>query len=160
MIVVADHVFSLSVGAASVNCHVGTFACTSAIGTSAPSVWLRVNGIVNRLYFASFGQNHAMQNAWNPYVSQLNSLAGLGENAAATTGNIGATTGTSVAHSQLAAGQAQASGIAGVTNAATGGIQSGLLASLLANSQQNNNATNLAETSPGYVGSTPVSNYG
>src|SRR5208282_6693811 len=61
----------------------------------------------------TFGQNYAMQNAWNPYVSQLSSLAGLGENAAATTGNIGATTGTSVAQTQLAAGQAAASGTVG-----------------------------------------------
>ena len=86
-----------------------------------------------------YGQNYAMQNAWSPYVSQLDTLANQGENAAATTGQVGATTGTSVANSQLAAGQATASGIAGITNATTGGIQSGLLASLLAN-QQNQQA--------------------
>ena len=104
-----------------------------------------------------YGQNYAMQNAWNPYVSQLNTLSNLGENAAATTGQIGANTGSSVANSQLAAGQAAASGIVGATNAATGGIQSGLLASLLAN-QQNSAATNLTETSPGFVGTTPITN--
>ena len=104
-----------------------------------------------------YGQNYAMQNAWNPYVSQLSSLAGLGENAAATTGQIGANTGSSVANSQLAAGQAAASGIVGATNAGTAGIQSGLLASLLAN-QQNSAATNLTETSPGFVGTTPITN--
>ena len=59
-----------------------------------------------------YGQNYAMQNAWSPYVSQLDTLANQGENAAATTGQVGATTGTSVANSQLAAGQATASGIA------------------------------------------------
>lgn len=77
-----------------------------------------------------FGQNYAMQNAWNPYVSQLNSLAGLGENAAATTGNIGASTGSSVANSQLAAGQAAASGIVGSANAINGGISSGIYSGL------------------------------
>ena len=90
-----------------------------------------------------YGQNYAMQNAWSPYVSQLDTLANQGENAAATTGQVGATTGTSVANSQLASGQATASGIAGATNAVTGGIQSGLLASLLANSQQNQNNTGI-----------------
>lgn len=88
-----------------------------------------------------YGQNFAMTNAWNPYVSQLNSLAGLGENAAATTGNIGASTGSSVANSQLAAGQAAASGIVGSANALTGGIStgvnSGLQSALLAYALQN-----------------------
>ncbi len=73
-----------------------------------------------------FGQNYAMQQAWNPYVSQLNSLSSLGENAAAVSGNQGVQTGAGVAQSQLAAGQAAASGIVGANNAINSGIYSGL----------------------------------
>jgi hypothetical protein len=97
----------------------------SALASSAASQGLLLSGG----QFAAqqqYGQNYAMQNAWQPYVSQLNSLAGLGENAAATTGNIGASTGSSVANTEMAAGQATASGIMGSSNAITGGIQSGL----------------------------------
>ena len=78
-----------------------------------------------------YGQNYALQNAWNPYVSQLSSLAGLGESAAAQSGTIGANTGSSVANSQLAAGQAAASGIVGSANAINTGIYSGLNNALL-----------------------------
>lgn len=97
----------------------------SALSSSAAAQGLLLSG-GQLAAQQQFGQNYAMQNAWNPYVSQLNSLAGLGENAAAQTGNIGQATGASVANSQLAAGQAQASGIMGASNALTGGIQSGL----------------------------------
>ena len=114
----------------------------------------------------TFGQNYAMQNAWNPYVSQLSSLAGLGENAAATTGQIGASTGAGIAGTQLAAGQAAASGAVGSANAITSGLtsatntaaNSGLMYALLANAQnaQNSNlqATygNLAASAPQYTG--------
>jgi hypothetical protein len=96
-----------------------------------------------------FGQNYAMQNAWNPYVSQLNSLAGLGESAAATTGNIGANTGAGIASTQLAAGQAAASGTVGSANALTGGLTSGLstgLNSTLLAALLNNNASNQGNT--------------
>lgn len=74
----------------------------------------------------TFGQNYAMQNAWNPYVSQLNQLSTLGENAGAQQGYIGASTGANVAQSQLAAGQAAASGIVGSNNALTTGLAGGL----------------------------------
>jgi hypothetical protein len=85
-----------------------------------------------------------MQNAWNPYVSQLSSLAGLGESAAAQAGTIGANTGASVANSQLAAGTAAASGAVGSANAITSGLSSatnttansGLIYALLANASQ------------------------
>lgn len=103
----------------------------------------------------TFGQNYAMQNAWNPYVSQLNATAGLGENAGASLGNVGAQTGASVANSQLAAGQAQASGVVGSANALTGGINSGIYSGL--NSallgyglqQQNNNVGTMPATGAG-----------
>lgn len=104
-----------------------------------------------------YGQNYALQNAWNPYVSQLSSIAGLGENAAATTGQIGANTGQGVAQTQLAAGQAAASGAVGSTNALTSGLTSGLstglnsalLAGLLQNQQQGgySNPFNITNTS-------------
>ena len=77
-----------------------------------------------------YGQNYAMQNAWNPYVSQLNTLAQNGQNAGASLGTIGATTGNSVANTQLAAGQAAASGIVGSANAITGGINTGIYSGL------------------------------
>ena len=83
-----------------------------------------------------YGQGYAMQNAWNPYVQQLNSLSGLGENAGAVVGNQGVATGANVANAQLAAGQAAASGIVGSANAINtgigGGIYSGLNSGLLA----------------------------
>jgi hypothetical protein len=78
----------------------------------------------------TFGQNYAMQNAWNPYVSQLNTLSNQGENAAAQTGQIGANTGSSVANSQLASGEAAASGIVGSASAITGGINTGIYSGL------------------------------
>jgi hypothetical protein len=85
-----------------------------------------------------YGQNYALQNAWNPYVNQLNSLSSLGENAAAQAGNNGATTGASVAGSIQNAGAATASGIMGSSNALTGGLQSGLQNAALASLLQNN----------------------
>lgn len=77
-----------------------------------------------------FGTNYAMQQAWNPYISQLTGMSSLGENAAAISGNQGVTTGQGVANSQLAAGQAQASGIVGSSNAINTGISSGFNAGL------------------------------
>jgi hypothetical protein len=114
---------------------------TQALDRSAASNGLLLSG--GQLKAAQqYGQGYAMQNAWNPYVSQLNTTAGLGENAAATTGNIGASTGSSVANSQLAAGQASASGTVGSANAITGGINSsiysGLNSGLLAYGLQQN----------------------
>jgi hypothetical protein len=101
----------------------------------------------------TFGQNYAMQNAWNPYVSSLSSIANLGENAAATTGQIGANTGAGVASSQLAAGTAAASGAVGSANAITSGLtsatgtaaNSGLMYAVLANAQ--NGSSYVAPTS-------------
>ena len=114
----------------------------------------------------TFGQNYALQNAWNPYISQLSSLSGLGENAAATTGQIGASTGANVAQTQLAAGQAAASGAVGSANAITSGLSaatntganSGLMYALLANAQNGQNSNlqatygNLAASAPQYSG--------
>jgi hypothetical protein len=90
-----------------------------------------------------FGQNYAMQQAWNPYVSQLNQIATLGENAGAQQGTIGASVGANVGQNILAGGQAQASGVVGSANAITGGIQSGLTAALLGLNGVNQNQNSL-----------------
>lgn len=58
----------------------------------------------------AYGQGYAQQQAWQPYISELNQVSGLGESAAAGVGNAGITTGAGVAQSQLAAGQAAAGG--------------------------------------------------
>lgn len=71
-----------------------------------------------------FGTNYAMQQAWQPYVSQLSSMASLGEDAGAKVGNAGVTSGQGIASSQLAAGQAAAAGQVGVTNSVNQGISS------------------------------------
>lgn len=98
---------------------------TQALDRSAASQGLLLSG--GQLKAAQqYGQGYATQNAWNPYVSSLTGLSSLGESAASQTGNIGAATGSSVANSQLAAGQANASGIVGSANALTGGLTSSL----------------------------------
>lgn len=85
-----------------------------------------------------FGQGYAMQNAWQPYVSQLSGLSSLGQSAAAGVGNNGLATGQGISNSQLGAGNAQASGInnaaqalsagtIGTANALSGGLQNALL---------------------------------
>jgi len=58
----------------------------------------------------AYGQGLALNGVWQPFVSELNTAASLGENAAATTGNNGATAANGIAQSQLAAGQASAAG--------------------------------------------------
>lgn len=63
-----------------------------------------------------FGQNYAMQNAWQPYLTQLNGLSGLGENAAAGLGNQGTAAASNAGSAQLAAGSAAAGGQLGVAN--------------------------------------------
>jgi len=70
----------------------------------------------------AYGQGYAQQQGWQPYVSALQSAASLGENAAAGVGNAGATAAANAAQSQLQAGQSQAAGIVGSTNALTSGL--------------------------------------
>lgn len=85
-----------------------------------------------------FGQNYGMQQAWNPYISQLSSLSSLGENSAAGVGNAGLTTGQGIAASITGAGNAGAAGInnaaaagaagqVGVANSLNSGLQNALL---------------------------------
>lgn len=98
---------------------------TQALDRSAASQGLLLSG--GQLKAAQqYGQGYAQQNAWGPYLSQLSGLSSLGENAAATAGNQGVQTGANVAQSQLAAGQAAASGIVGSSNAITGGISNSI----------------------------------
>ena len=69
-----------------------------------------------------WGQGYAMQNAWQPYVQGLQSLSGMGENAAAQTGTFGQNTANQVSQLQLAQGQAQAAGSMGIANSLTGAL--------------------------------------
>lgn len=80
----------------------------TALDRSAASQGMTLSGAQLKAS-QQFGQNYGMQQAWNPYVSQLNSMAGLGENAAAQVGNNGLQTGQGVAQSQMSAGSAAAS---------------------------------------------------
>lgn len=75
-----------------------------------------------------FGTGYAQQQAWAPYISELNSISGQGENAAAGVGSAGVTTGQGVAQSQLAQGQASAAGTVAGANQLTSAI-SGLTGS-------------------------------
>lgn len=56
----------------------------------------------------AYGQNLAMTNAWQPYVSVLQSASQLGENAAAGVGAQGTQAAAGAAQSQLVGGTAQA----------------------------------------------------
>lgn len=93
----------------------------------------------------SFNQNEASttyQSAFNNFQTQqtnifnrLNSIAGLGQNAAGNLGNSGASLGTGIAQAQAAAAGSTAGGIVGATN----NIGSGLTLSALM--QQNPSST-------------------
>lgn len=60
------------------------------------------------------------------YVNQLQGLAGLGENAAAMTGNFATQTGQGVAGAQIYGGNAAAQGAIGTGNAVNGAINQGI----------------------------------
>lgn len=59
---------------------------------------------------------------FNSYLSRLFQISGMGENAAARTGNAAMSTGSSLANLAVAGGEAQASGIVGGANQVTGAI--------------------------------------
>lgn len=63
-----------------------------------------------------FGQNYAQQQAWQPYVSELQWASNLGENASAGVGQLGATAAQGAAQSQLAAGSAALNGQTAAAN--------------------------------------------
>ncbi len=57
-----------------------------------------------------FGQNYAQQQAYAPYITELNNIANLGENAAAGTGQLSGQAASGIASTQLAGGAATAAG--------------------------------------------------
>lgn len=103
---------------------------TQALDRSAASRGLLLSGAQLKDTQA-FGQGLAQSSALQPYLSQLDTLSGLGENAGAMTGNAATAAGQGIASSQLAGGQAAASGAIGGANALTSGIQGGLNSALL-----------------------------
>lgn len=68
-----------------------------------------------------YGQNYA-QGAYQQYVQNLQAQAGLGENAAAQTGNAGAMAANQISGNQIYSGNAQAAGYANQANAIGSGI--------------------------------------
>ncbi len=71
----------------------------------------------------NYAGNYASKQ-FGSFMDRLYQLAGLGQNAAARTGQAALTTGQGVASSQLAEGEAAASGTVGAANALTSGINS------------------------------------
>ena len=57
-----------------------------------------------------YGQDYGQQQGYAPYITELNNLTNLGENAAAGTGQLGASAASGAATTQLAAGSALAAG--------------------------------------------------
>lgn len=96
-----------------------------------------------------FGQQYAMQQAWQPYVSTLTGLSTLGENAAAGTGAAGTAAANGAANATLQGGSAAGNATAGIANT---------LSSSLASYALNNNPTG----SSGFVpaGSSPAATFG
>ena len=72
-----------------------------------------------------YGQGYASQ-GFNGYISQLASLAGLGQNSAVSLGNIGTNVGNTVAGLETGIGNAQAAGTLGSTNSLLNGITNGV----------------------------------
>ena len=101
----------------------------------------------------AYGQGLATSNAWQPYVSQLSSLAGLGENAGAGVGNAAVQTGAGVANSQLAQGQATAAGQVSQGNILGSGLGqlNGQIPGLI--SSYGNNVTMPTGAAPNYTSS-------
>lgn len=94
---------------------------TQALDRSAASRGLDLSG--GQLKdLTNYGQGLAMSNAYQPYISQLDSAAGLGESAAAMVGNAGTAAGQGIASSQLAAGQASAAGTVSQANTLGSGL--------------------------------------
>ncbi len=69
-----------------------------------------------------FGSNYALSGAVQPYLSNLQYLSSLGENAGAVTGNAGTQTGQGVASSIMSGGTAAGSGFVGAANAFNSGV--------------------------------------
>lgn len=92
-----------------------------ALDRSAAAKGLVLSG-GQRRDITQFGTNYALQQAWAPYLAQLNSMSQLGENAGAQVGQFGQNTANQIAQGYLNAGQATASGQVGAANAINGVI--------------------------------------
>ena len=77
---------------------------------AAASKGLNLSGAQQR-GLTSFGQNLALTNAWNPYISGLQNLSGTGVGAAGTAGGWGMKAGENMGQDYLLAAQAQAQGL-------------------------------------------------
>ena len=114
----------------------------TALDQSAASQGLVLSGAQQQAQ-QQFGQNYAQQQAWAPYVAQLDTLGSLGESAGTQTGNFGASAASGIAANQNLAGAATASGTVGSANAITGGLNNALYQGTLAYGLQNgSSATN------------------
>lgn len=76
-----------------------------SLDRSAASQGLLLSGAQQKAS-QEFGTNYAIQQAWSPYVSELNSMAGMGESAAAGVGAQGTSAAASAGAAQLAGGNA------------------------------------------------------
>lgn len=77
---------------------------------SAASKGLALSGAQQK-GLTSWGQNYGLQNAWNPYINQLNTMSGAGQAGAALQGQQGLSTGQTMGQDYMSAAQAQAQGI-------------------------------------------------
>jgi hypothetical protein len=66
----------------------------------------------------------AQTNAWNPYITELNTLSTAGQNSAAGVGTLGAQYAGNIGSAQLAAGTASANGTLAGATALQGGVTS------------------------------------
>lgn len=103
---------------------------TQALDRSAASRGLLLSGAQLK-DTQQFGQGYAMEQAWQPYVSELNQVAGLGESAGAQVGSDGTTAAGRIGASQIAAGEAGASGQVSNANVFSNLVQNQQLQSAL-----------------------------
>jgi len=108
--------FARDQGIQSVNRSLGSLGQT---GAQAKGIARFVTGLADQTY--------------NARVKNLMDAASLGENAAAGSGNIGATTGANIAGTTVGAGTASAAGTVGAANSINGAIGNGLNAYLTNN---------------------------
>lgn len=77
---------------------------------SAASRGLALSGAQQK-GLTAYGQNYGLQNAWNPYINQLNTMSGQGQSGAALQAGQGLDTGKIMGQDYMSAGAAQAQGI-------------------------------------------------
>jgi hypothetical protein len=133
----------------------------SAAGMTLSGAQLKATDQYNQ-GFASNEYNNAYSRFTNDQTNRYNrlySLAGLGQNATAVTGNIGATTAAQIGSNTIGAGNAQAAGYVGQANAVNSGL------STLSNYYQQQNAAAGTQSSyapastSGYTGAATTPGY-